>query len=238
MSRQGSKSITYRDPPQASDEDNTLLLDDRLVTAPTRRTVVAPGARATTLLSTPFQRYSTNLTDTVTSSPDGPTDVTNTAGTTPTQTTSGTFAVTTTALSVHKKKALMTLAPKKRSIANKRRGVDQLSWFSSVTMDRDRSSGPVERIDDDDDDDYSQAEGERSGSRSRPTSRAPSQSGWSGRSMSRLRSLTRITTASISERRSRSASPMPDDDRDLEAPQDLAEEYVRLLLRVLRADSD
>jgi len=199
-----------------------MPLDERLVTASARRPIVTPRANVATILSTPLQRY--NLATTLSSSLEGPSNATQTAGSTPTPTTTA-MNVRPSAISIQRNRVTMTLAPKKRSKVDRRRGVDQLSWFSSVTVDRDPSVGPVEQDDgDDDDDDDFQAEVENSGSRSRPTSRTPSQSGWSMRSASRLRSSrTRVTNSD--DRRSRSTSPMHDD-RDPLPPRDLAEEYV------------
>lgn len=214
MPRRGAKSISYRDPPQGGEDGGGMLLDDRLVTASARRTIITPIA---TLLSSPLQRY--NAATTVPSSPEGLSDVTNTAGSTPTPTTT---VVPASAMPTRRNLVTMTLAPKKRSKLNKRQGVDQLSWFSSVTVDRDRSMGPFDFEDDDDND--SLAAVENSGSRSRPTSRTPSQSGWSRRSASGLRgSRTRVTNSG-GGRSSRSESPIPTGDRDHEPPQDLAEE--------------
>lgn len=221
MPRRGAKSVSYRDPPQGEEDGGGVLLDDRLVTASVRRTIVAPPAKVATILSTPFQRY--NLATTVPSSPEGPSNVTNTAGSTPTPTTTAMNAALTSAMSIRRTRVTMTLAPKKRSKASKRQGVDQLSWFSSVTVDRDRSmalfdQGGDDVDDDDDDDDDLLAKIENSGSRSRPTSRTPSQSGWSVRSASRLtNNRARVTNSG-------SASPIPADERDLEPPRDLAEE--------------
>lgn len=215
-------------------------LDDRLVTASTRRVIIGSNPNGTpSLLTNPYQRFA--ITASASSSPTGvvtggPTDITNTTSPSSqgTPTATGTLIPSTTLPAASTRRRNMTLAPKHRSKANKRRGVDQLSWFSSVKLDRERSLGPPEFDFDDDLDGLSQTEGDISGSRSRPTSRAPSQSGsrWSGRSGSKIRSGEGRSGRSGRARggngsgtgRSTSGSPTPEDERDLEPPQDLAEE--------------